>query len=187
MTNDTAQLTLLLRAWSNGSGPAGDAVMALVYERIRALAANRLRSEGGRSAIQPTELVSELVINLLQADVDWQDRVHFFKTVQVAMRNILHDLARRQMALKHGGGQFRVTLGAAEQQAAGEDAAEAEALHEALRLLREEDARKADVLELSFLVGLGHEEIARVLDISLPTVNRDLRFAKAWLKQRLEP
>ncbi len=186
MTNDTAQLTLLLRAWSNGSGPAGDAVMALVYERIRALAANRLRSEGGRSAIQPTELVNELVINLLQADVDWQDRVHFFKTVQVAMRNILHDLARRQMAIKNGGGQFRVTLGAAEQQSTDESA-EAEALHEALRLLREEDARKADVLELSFLVGLGHEEIARVLDISLPTVNRDLRFAKAWLKQRLEP
>jgi len=185
MTDDTAQLTVLLREWSGGSGRAGDAVMALVYERIRKLAASRLRSDGGRAAIQPTELVNELVINLLQADVEWQDRVHFFKTVQVAMRNILHDLARRQMAAKNGGGQFRLTLGAAEQQA-GEDSAEAEALYEALAQLRGEDARKADVLELSYLVGLGHEEIARMLDISLPTVNRDLRFAKAWLKQRLE-
>ncbi len=185
MTNDTDQLTVLLRAWNGGSGPAGDAVMALVYERIRTLAASRIRRDAGGSAIQPTELVNELVINLLQADVAWQDRVHFFKTVQVAMRNILHDLGRRQSALKHGGGQLRITLGAAENHVA-EESGEAEALYQALAQLRDEDARKADVLELSYLVGLAHEDIARVLDVSLPTVNRDLRFAKAWLRQRLQ-
>ena len=185
MDRDGAQLTLLLRRWSGGDGAAGDSVMALVYERIRQLAARRLRADGGRQVLQPTELAHELVINLLEAEVDWQDRAHFFKTVAVAMRNILHDLARRQSALKHGGGQLRVTLGAAEGEAAP-GVSDAEALYEALSVLREEDPRKADVVELNYLVGLGLEEIAKVLDVSLATVNRDLRFARAWLKQRLE-
>jgi RNA polymerase sigma factor (TIGR02999 family) len=185
MNTEGAQITVLLRRWSGGDGAAGDAVMALVYERIRQLAARRLRVDGGRQHLQPTELANELVINLLEADVDWQDRVHFFKTVAVAMRNILHDLSRRQAAIKHGGGQLRVTLGAAE----GEEApggGDAEALYEVLSILREQDPRKADVVELNYLVGLGLEEIARVLDVSLATVNRDMRFARAWLKQRLE-
>ena len=185
MESQGAQLTVLLRRWSGGDGAAGDAVMALVYERIRQLAARRLRADGGRQVLQPTELANELVINLLQAEVEWQDRVHFFKTAAVAMRNILHDLARRQAALRHGGGQLRVTLGAAEDEAAPASG-EAEALYEALEQLRKEDPRKADVVELNSLVGLGLEDVARVLDVSLATVNRDLRFARAWLRQRLE-
>src|SRR5690606_32086484 len=101
------------------------------------------------------------------------------------MRNILHDLARRHAAIKHGGGQLRVTLGAAEGEAAPANG-DAEPLYQSLQELRTHDARKADVVELHFLVGLGLEEVARVLDVSLATVNRDLRFARAWLRQRLE-
>lgn len=179
------QLTGLLRAWSGGDGQAADAVLSLVYDRIRQLAARRLRADGGPALLQPTELANELVINLLGADVAWQDRVHFFKTVAVAMRNILHDVGRRQGSAKRGGGQVRVTLGAAEDVAADE-VGDAEALYEALTQLRESDPRKADVIELNYLVGLDLEEVARVLDVSLATVNRDLRFARAWLKQRLE-
>lgn len=186
MNADSARLTQLLRAWSGGDGSAGDAVMALVYERIRQLAARRLRLDGARAVLQPTELAHELVLNLLEADVQWIDRVHFFKTVAVALRNILHDLARRHAALKHGGGQLRVTLGAAEGESADTLGDDAEALHEALVALRAEDPRKADVIELTYLVGLGHEEVARVMDVSLATVNRDLRFARAWIRQRLE-
>ena len=78
-----------------------------------------------------------------------------------------------------------MTFDAAENQAA-EESGDAEVLHEALSQLRQEDPRKADVLELSYLVGLGHEDVAKVLDLSLATVNRDLRFAKAWLRQRLQ-
>lgn len=185
MSQDQAELTRLLQRWSGGDGAAADAVLSLVYERIRQLAARRLRSDGGPGLLQPTELANELVINLLDANVTWQDRVHFFKTVAVAMRNILHDLGRRHGSIKRGGGQVRVTLGAAEEVAAA-DGSEAESLYEALVQLRQSDPRKADVVELNYLVGLELEEVARVLDVSLATVNRDLRFARAWLKQRLE-
>lgn len=183
--NARLQLTQLLRAWSGGDGEAADAVLSLVYERIRQLAARRIRADGGGGMLQPTELANELVINLLDADVAWHDRVHFFKTVAVAMRNILHDLGRRQGSIKRGGGHLRVTLGAAEEIAAA-DGSEAESLYEALTQLRESDPRKADVIELNYLVGLDLDEVAKVLDVSLATVNRDLRFARAWLKQRLE-
>src|SRR5687767_701575 len=175
----------LLLAWGGGDGQAGDHVLSLVYDRIRELAARRLRADGGAMLLQPTELANELVLNLLGADVAWQDRVHFFKTVAVAMRNILHDLGRRQSSAKRGGGQLRVTLGAAEDVPLDEGS-DAEALYEALTQLRGSDPRKADVVELNYLVGLDLEEVAQVLDISLATVNRDLRFARAWLKQRLE-
>jgi RNA polymerase sigma factor (TIGR02999 family) len=179
------QLTALLQAWSGGDGRAADAVLSLVYDRIRQLAARRLRADGGPALLQPTELANELVLNLLGADVAWQDRVHFFKTVAVAMRNILHDLGRRQASAKRGGGQVRVTLGAADEIAADEGG-DAEALYEALTRLRASDPRKADVIELNYLVGLELEEVAKLLDVSLATVNRDLRFARAWLKQQLE-
>jgi RNA polymerase sigma factor (TIGR02999 family) len=182
-----AQLTHLLQAWSGGDGRAADAVLSLVYGRIRELAARRLRAEGGGGLmLQPTDLANELVLNLLDAEVAWQDRAHFFKTVAVALRNILHDFGRRQSSAKRGGGHLKVTLGAAEDVPI-EEATDAEALYEALTQLRESDPRKADVVELNYLVGLDLEEVARVLDVSLATVNRDLRFARAWLKQRLEP
>ena len=180
---DRAHLTVMLKRWSGGDAAAGDDVLALVYDRIRQLAAGRLRA-AGHAPLQPTELVNELMINLLEADVDWQDRSHFFRTVAVAMRNILHDLGRRSSAVKHGGGQVRVTLGAAEGEAS-EALGDAEALHEALIALRENDPRKADVIELTYLVGLDHNETAKTLGISLATVNRDLRFGHAWIKQRL--
>jgi RNA polymerase sigma factor (TIGR02999 family) len=179
------QLTALLQAWSGGDGRAADAVLSLVYDRIRQLAARRLRADGGPALLQPTELANELVLNLLGADVAWQDRVHFFKTVAVAMRNILHDLGRRQASAKRGGGQVRVTFGAADEIAA-EESGDAEALYEALTRLRASDPRKADVIELNYLVGLELEEVAKLLEVSLATVNRDLRFARAWLRQQLE-
>jgi RNA polymerase sigma factor (TIGR02999 family) len=185
MQAEREQLTTLLRAWSGGDGAAADAALSLVYDRIRQLAARRIRADGGAVMLQPTELANELVLNLLGADVAWQDRVHFFKTVAVAMRNILHDLGRRHGSAKRGGGQVRVTLGAAEDVAA-EQGKDAEALYEALTALRSSDPRKADVIELNYLVGLDLEEVAQVLEVSLATVNRDLRFARAWLKQHLE-
>ncbi len=181
---DRQQLTRLLHAWSAGEAPAAEAVLAIVYERVRQLAANKLRANPA-NGIEPTELAHELVINLLEAHVDWIDRVHFFRTVAVAMRNLLFDMGRKQLAAKHGGGQLRVTFRAAESEPAP-DFAEAEALHDALIELRANDPRKADVVELTYLVGLEHEEVAKVLDVSLATVNRDLRFARAFLRDRMQ-
>ena len=157
-------------------------MLALVYDRIRQLAARRLRDHAGPALLQPTELANELALNLLGAEVSWQGRAHFFKTVAVAMRNILHDLGRRHGSAKRGGDQLRVTFGAAENVAA-DSGEEAQALHEAMTRLRENDPRKADVVELHHLVGLELEEVAQVLEVSLATVNRDLRFARAWLRQ----
>jgi RNA polymerase sigma factor (TIGR02999 family) len=181
---DRQQLTRLLHAWSAGESGAADAALALVYDRMRQLAANKLR-QGSGAGIEPTELANELVINLLEADVDWVDRAHFFRTVAVAMRNLLCDVGRKQSSMKHGGGQLRVTLRAAESEPAPEFPL-AEALHESLLELRRNDPRKADVVELSYLVGLEHEQVAKVLDVSLATVNRDLRFARAWLRDRMQ-
>ena len=107
VADDRAELTGLLRRWSGGDGAAGEALLALVYDRIRALAASRLRAAGGNAPLQPTELVNELVINLLEAEIDWQDRAHFFRTVAVAMRNILHDLGRRRASSRTGGARGR--------------------------------------------------------------------------------
>jgi RNA polymerase sigma factor (TIGR02999 family) len=180
--DDSAELTQLLHAWSGGDASAGDAVLVLVYDRVRKLAARRVQQSGG--ALQPTELANELVINLLDSQVQWQDRVHFFKTAAIAMRNILYDLGRKQAAARNGGGQQHVTLKMADG-LAGADNGDAEALHEALLGLRAQDPRKADVIELNYLVGLGLDEVATMLDVSLATVNRDLRFVRAWIKQRL--
>jgi RNA polymerase sigma factor (TIGR02999 family) len=179
------QLTRLLRAWSGGDAKAADQVLALVYDRLRQIAAQRVRLSHAREQLAPTELANEVIANLLEADVSWQDRAHFFKTVAVAMRNFLHDLARRDAAQKHGGGQVHVTLSAADHESGAALDGDVEALHESLAALRELDARKADVIELHFLVGLQLEEVAQTLDVSLATVNRDLRFARAWMKDRL--
>lgn len=181
---DRQQLTQLLHAWSAGDVGAADAVLALVYDRVRQLAANKLRMSQG-NGLEPTELANELVINLLEADVEWVDRAHFFRTVAVAMRNLLCDMGRKQSAAKNGGGQFRVTFRAAESEPAPEFPL-AEALHDALLELRRNDPRKADVVELTYLVGLEHEQVAKVLDVSLATVNRDLRFARAYLRDRMQ-
>ena len=179
------QITQLLRAWSAGDGAAASRVLEMVYDRIRHLASRRLSSDDQRRPLDPTELANELVVNLLDSQVNWNDRAHFYRTVAVAMRNILHDLARRQGSAKRGGGQVRVSLRAAEE-ISGPNGDDSEALYQALTQLRASDPRKADVIELSYLVGLELDEVARVLDVSLPTVNRDLRFARTWLKLRLQ-
>ena len=180
---DRQQLTGLLQAWSAGDGAAADAVLALVYQRIRQLAARRLQI-AGEMQLQPTELANELVVNLLGAGIGWRDRVHFFKTVAVALRNLLHDEARRRGSAKRGGDRLRVSLGDVELLADVDDSAEA--VHEALAALRAQDPRTADVIDLHCLVGLELTEVASLLEISLATVNRDLRFARAWLRQRLD-
>ena len=176
-------VTRLLQAWSGGDEAAAERLTELVYAQVRAIAGKHLRQFGGHLTLQPTELAHELFLRLIGADIDWQDRRHFYGVVSVAMRRILVDTARARGADRRGGGQLHVTLSAAEN--AVQEESDAFALDEALQALRTLDARKCEVVELNYLLGLKREEIAEVIGVSVPTVDRELRFARAWLKQKL--
>lgn len=182
---DRAQVTRLLCAWRAGDEDARDRVVEAVYAQVRQLAARHLRGQVGAGAVslQPTELANELFIRLLDSDCTWTDRRHFYNAAALAMRRILVDAARARSSAKRGGGQLHLTLSAAEQQPLPEAAVDQ--LDGALDALRELDPRKADVIEMSYLLGLGREAIASALAVSVATVDRDLRFARAWLQQRL--
>jgi RNA polymerase sigma factor (TIGR02999 family) len=176
-------VTRLLHAWSRGDDAAAERLTELVYAQVRAIAGKHLRQFGGKLTLQPTELAHELFLRLIGADTDWQDRRHFYGVVSVAMRRILVDTARSRSSERRGGGEVHVTLSAAEN--APQEEGEAFALDEALDALRALDARKCEVIELNYLLGLKREEIAEVVGISVPTVDRELRFARAWLKHKL--
>jgi len=176
-------VTRLLHAWNGGDGAAAERLTELVYAQVRAIAGKHLRQYGGQLTLQPTELAHELFLRLIGNDTNWQDRRHFYGVVSVAMRRILVDTARARASDKRGGGEIHVTLSAADQ--AGSEDSDAIALDEALEALRAVDGRKCEIIELNYLLGLKREEIAEVLDISVPTIDRELRFARAWLKQRL--
>ncbi|HEY0233074.1 MAG TPA: ECF-type sigma factor [Dokdonella sp.] len=181
-------VTVLLHAWSGGDSAAAGRLTELVYAQVRAIAGRHLRQFGGRMTLQPTELAHELFLRLIGAQIAWQDRRHFYGVVSVAMRRILVDSARARGSERRGGGNLHVTLSAAEDvfpDAADAHGSDAFALEEALDALRELDARKSEVVELTYLLGLKREEIAGVIGVSVPTVDRELRFARAWLKQRL--
>jgi RNA polymerase sigma factor (TIGR02999 family) len=176
-------VTRLLHAWSGGDGSAAERLTELVYAQVRAIAGKHLRQFGQRLTLEPTELAHELFLRLIGAETNWQDRRHFYGVVSVAMRRILVDTARARSSEKRGGGGVHVTLSAADE--AGREDSDALALDEALQALRKLDDRKCEIVELNYLIGLKREEIADVLEVSVPTIDRELRFARAWLKQRL--
>jgi RNA polymerase sigma factor (TIGR02999 family) len=182
---DQTQVTRLLHAWNGGDAAAAERLTELVYAQVRAIAGKHLRQFGGRMTLQPTELAHELFLRLINADVAWQDRRHFYGVVSVAMRRILVDAARARGSERRGGSDVHVTLSAADESPAESEQGEAFALEEALDALRVIDARKCEVIELNYLLGLKREEIADVIGVSVPTVDRELRFARAWLKQKL--
>ncbi len=175
-------VTDLLAAWRAGDEAAPRALADLVYGDLRAMASRRLA--GGGAALQTTELAHEACLRLMQRPLDAIDRAHFFRTVALALRQVLIDTLRRDRAEKRGGGLATVSLSAA----AGIAVAGPEAwfcIERALSELEALDARKCRVVEMSLLLGLPQDEIAQTLDISIPTVERDLRFARAWLRERL--
>lgn len=176
-------VTDLLAAWRAGDEAAPRALADLVYADLRAMASRRL-ARGGDMPLQTTELAHEACLRLLQRPLDAVDRAHFFRTVALALRQALIDTLRRDGAQKRGRGSVTVSLGAA----GGIAAAGPETwlgIEAALGELEALDARKCRVIEMSLLLGLPQDEIAQTLDISVPTVERDLRFAKAWLRERL--
>jgi RNA polymerase sigma factor (TIGR02999 family) len=176
-------VTGLLAAWREGDADAAQALAGLVYEDLRAMAARRLA--GGRSQpLQTTELVHEAFARLLERPLQVQDRAHFFRTLALMLRQVLTDAIRRERAEKRGGDMFAVSLSAAGELAvAGPDTWLG--IDAALAELERLDARKCRVVEMSLLLGIEQAEIAETLGVSLPTVERDLRFARAWLRDRI--
>ncbi len=177
-------VTRYLQDWRAGNESALDQLTPLVYETLRRLARRQMQGEGAGHTLQTTALVHEAYEKLIGMDIDWQDRAHFYRIAARLMRRILVDHARGKRRDKRGGGADRVTLHDHSLQAE-QPSLDVLALDEALTRLAEFDERKAQAVELHFFGGLTYAETARALEISEATVDRELRFAKAWLYKEL--
>ena len=150
---------------------------------MRAIAAQSLQQQAG-STLTPTELAHEALVRLLGTDVAWADRRHFFHVVAQATRQVLVDRARKRLADKRGAGGEAVPLSQAEHIGVDFDQ-ELVRVDDALSALGANDARQARIVELTYFGGFSNEEVAQALETSVSTVERDLRFARAWLKVAL--
>lgn len=178
-------MTQLLLAWSEGDQTALDKLLPLVNAELRRLASRYLRRESTGHTLQTSALVNEAYLRLIdQRQVQWQNRAHFFGIAAQLMRRILIDHARGYHYQKRGGGALRVSL---DEAAAVTEARAAEllAVDEALERLTALDARKGRIVELRFFGGLTEPETAEVMGVSVPTVQREWRAAKAWLHRML--
>ena len=184
-TPSAHEVTDLLVKWGRGDKAALDELLPLVHEELRRRAHRYIERERHGHTLQTTALVNEAYLRLVnQAGVRWQDRAHFFAVSAKIMRHILIDYARSKGYAKRGGGGLRVTL----DEAAGVSAGEAEellALDEALQRLAEVYPRRSQVVELRYFGGLNNEEVAEVLKVTTKTVERDWRYARAWLYDEL--
>ena len=178
-----SEITLVLKSIGRGEGAASEQLLPLVYDELRRLAAARMARESAGHTLQPTALVHEAWLQLVQgADRTWQNRAHFFGAAADAMRRILIDKARRKSRLKHGGGQVRLDI--ADLELAGTTPYDNVLLiDEALKQLAEEDPEQARVVVLKFFGGLTNEEVAENLDLGERTVRRHWECARARLLQ----
>ena len=185
MSTTTSDVTKLLQDWSQGDASALEKLIPLVFEDLRQIAGRLFQRETDGHTLQPTALVSEVYLRLMdQRKIHWQNREQFFGVAALLMRRILVDYAKGRQAAKRGSGAPKVpldeTLAVPELQ--GVDFV---ALDEALSRLAEIDPRQGRIVEMRFFTGLSHEEIAEVLDISLTTVKREWRTARLWLFREL--
>jgi RNA polymerase sigma factor (TIGR02999 family) len=180
-TTSPQDVTQLLIQLTGGERAVLDELLALIYGELRSLAANYLRRERSDHTLQPTALVHEAYLRLVdQTQVNWQNRAHFFGVAAQMMRRILVDHARAHSAEKRGHDYQKLALDENIDQAF-ERGAELIALDDALQTLAEVDPQKARVVELRYFGGLSVEETAEVLGVSAVTVKRHWRMAKAWL------
>jgi RNA polymerase sigma-70 factor, ECF subfamily len=179
-------VTRLLKEWGGGNKAALDELMPVVYQQLRKLASICLRSERSDRdhTLRATALVHEAYMRLVDADVAWQDRVHFFAVSARLLRRILVDHAKSNKRQKRGGGALTIPLDEAivvgPQTTGG-----IVALDMALQKLADLDQRKSEIIELLCFGGLTYDETAAALKISPATVHRELKLAKAWLHREL--
>jgi len=176
----------MLTTLAQGDAKAAADLFELVYADLRALAGSYFRHQPADHTLQPTALVHEAYLRLIdQTHAQWNDRTHFFAVAAMAMRQILVNHARKRASLKRGGDRARQSLEAGLHAASGMSVADLMALNEAMEALAELDGRKCRVVELRIFGGLTMDEIAHVLGVSKTTVEGDWRMARAWLAQRL--
>jgi RNA polymerase sigma factor (TIGR02999 family) len=178
---DHVEVTHLLQEFSGGNRAALDELVPAVYGELRRLAHRYLRQERPGHTLQPTALVNEVYLKLIDQDqVTWQNRAHFFGVAAQMMRHLLIDYAKAKGAVKRGGGAARTVL---DENIASVNAPAGDllAVDEALTRLATLDPQQARIVELRVFGGLTVEETAEVLGISAPTVKRDWRTAKTWL------
>lgn len=179
------EITQLLHRWQHGDLQAREHLFEVLYADLMLIARNRLVNHGN-GTLQPAALVNESLLRLLGTEADYNDRTHFIAVAALKMRSVLVDHLRARSACKRGGGVEQLTLshaeGAVDEGGIGYDVL---ALHQALNRFSELEPRAASAVELTYFGGMSREEIALVLGVSAPTVDRDLRFARAWLNRQL--
>jgi len=182
----SAEVTALLQKWSSGDAAALDALMRLIYDDCRQIAARQLRRERPGHTLDPTALVHEMYLRLVdQRRATWENRAQFFGIAARLMRRILVDHARSRRRAKRGGSATLVSLSAAsDEPEAG--AADVLAIDDALKRLAAIDEDQVRIVELRFFAGLTVEETAIALGRSARTVKREWRLAKAWLFRELQ-
>ena len=176
----------LLIAWGNGEPAALEQLSPRVHHELHKLARAYLRRGRPNQSLQPTALINEAYLRLLDQGqpVQWENRAHFFGIAARLMRMILVDYARTRRAAKRGGDEAPVTLKDC-MAATPERAPDLLEVNEALERLAEVDERKAKVIELRYFGGMDREEVAAALGLTIPTVKRDLRLGEAWLRRFL--
>ena len=181
---DEHEITGLLSDWGKGDAKAREMLAPLVYEELHRCAKRLFRLENADHTLQPTALVHEAYARLIKVDVSWQDRTHFYALAARMMKRLLINHAKARLASKRGGGATHVTLDDNYASPNGLDV-QLIALTDAISALERIDPRKAELLELKYFSGLSTEEMSSVTGLSVATIGRDLRFARAWLKDQL--
>jgi RNA polymerase sigma factor (TIGR02999 family) len=176
-----SDITLVLQAVGRGEKPASQELLPLVYDELRRLAAARMARESAGHTLQPTALVHEAWLRLVNdADRSWNNRAYFFAAAAEAMRRILVEHARRKSRLKHGGGQERVNIEDLDLAGATPDE-KLLLVNEALEQMERENPERARVVVLRYFAGLTNKEVAETLGISERSVDRHWVCAKTWL------
>lgn len=180
----TSDITRLIDEWQAGDSSAAEALCRLLYQRLHQMAVGRLRGELRQVTLQPTVLVHEVVIGLLNDTPKVHDRTHLLALASRMMRQFLIDEARRRGAQRRGGDKLQVTFDA-ERLSESDTAVELVELETALSRLEAIDERKARAIELYYFGGLDYNELAGELEISRATAHRELRFARAFIAAEL--
>jgi RNA polymerase sigma factor (TIGR02999 family) len=183
MPSDAGDVTRFLVQWSKGDSSALDRLTPLVYEELHKLASHYLRGERPQHTLQPTALVHEAYVRLVRSGPpDWDGRSHFYAFAAHLMRQILVDYARRQSSAKRDCTKISLDQSTAMPASRAADVLD---LHDALSELDNLDPRKGRIIELRYFAGMQVEETAKVMDLSVATIRRELRMAEAWLHRAL--